>query len=60
MPAYAWSWIKDLHTRVTVGNLNRFPNIHSKPVCQAGELVGYRDIDIAIRIFHQLDHLRSG
>jgi len=57
VPAHARTGAEDAHARVQVGQADGFGNVHAKAVGQARELVGDGDIDVAVGVLHQLDHL---
>ncbi len=52
--------LKILTRGMAVGQADRFPNVHTEFIGQAGKFVGDGDVDITIRILHQLDHFRCG
>ena len=60
MAAHTRSGPQDLHAGVVVGQVDRLPDIHPKFLGQAGEFVGDGDVDIAVGVFHQFDHLSRG
>ena len=43
-----------------VGQCDGFPDIHLELVGQAREFIGSRDINIAVSVFHEFDHLGRG
>ena len=57
VPAHAGARAQDLDPRVAVGQGDRLPHVDAEAIGQAGELVGRGDVDVAVGVLHQLDHL---
>src|SRR5690554_1496027 len=53
---YSGTGLKNIHARMVIGQVNKFPDINSELVAYHGQLVGIGNIDVAKAVFGKLAH----
>src|SRR5690606_31617966 len=56
VPAYTWPWLKNIDTRMTVGEPDQLPYIDIQLVANNGQLVGEGNVDVPKAVLRQFAH----
>ena len=59
MPAHAWTGLKDVDPRMTIGQPDHFPNIQPLCVGNHAQFIGKGNVGVAECVFDQLGHFRT-
>ena len=57
VPSYADAWTQDVNARMCIGKFNYLDRVYSKGFRNHGEFIREGDVDVSVRVLHDLDKL---